>query len=165
VSKRGLWNFIAGSAVPEQDERDFARGVGRVQSQWKLVMSHMESNPDNVWAARRRALQDVWTGWLCALLNVDKDGTVGYVLPLSGGRFLITEETCPAQTGHNDFPVEDGIPPGYFIITTSGKPRPLLVCPSTHKFVHYSDEALAVLAKTLKMDVHLLPSVPTTDGP
>ena len=156
VKNRKWWNPIITGGVEKDDEAQNRTGLVRAQSVRRFVMEHLESHKDRVWAARRRALQDVWSGWLCALLNLDDNGKYRLHLPATGGRYLITPKGAKRQTGHQDFPVlDDG--PGYFIITTGDIRRPLYVADSSHKFLHYGLEARLTLAKTLKMRKIFIP--------
>lgn len=55
----------------------------------KLLVDFMEESGSRIRAGKRRAVLDVWSGWLAALLNLDGRFEEPSVLPQSGGRYLL----------------------------------------------------------------------------
>lgn len=150
-----LWTPIFTKAVESMDDKINETGVVRVQSSYDLV----NQLPGNLnWVARRRTVQDVWIGWLCSLMNLDEGGKYRIQFPDHGCRYLYTPEGAMRQVGHQDFPVNAEKGHGYFVITTSDKPRPLYVCESSHKFVFYTEEdRLLDMAHTLVLEKIIIP--------
>lgn len=156
-ANRSHWSPIVNVGVERRDEQDRNHGIGRYTTTWSFLMQYMESSEERRVLAKHRALLDVWLGWLGALLNLDKNGTEPVTMPSTGGRFLRTGKGCPPQCGHNDFAVEKSGQHGYFMITTSSEPVPLLVCPASHSYVHYPPSHHATLVAALKLETLTIP--------
>ena len=90
-------------------------------------------------------------------MNLDRDGEWESQVPITGGRFLLTGEGCPDQTGHNDFPTDSRTNPGYFAITMSQEKTSLLIFPGSHQYVWYDTQDKKSLAETLKMTEITIP--------
>lgn len=156
--ERLLWNPIVNIGNGTRDRNNNDCGRSRFSSTEKLLEDKLGNSDENNWFAPRRSALDVWIGWLLALLNLDSDGERGAQVPRTGGRFLLTGEGCPDQTGHNDFPTEKRNNPGYFCITTSQEQTSLFVCPSSHQYVWYDEEDRISLARMLKMTEITIPA-------
>lgn len=149
-----LWTSIANRAIAHVDERARLQGKGRFQSTRYSMMEELETGA-NKWMSVRRAVQDVWIGWLSTLMGLD-DGTLGLVFPSTGGRFLLNTEGVKEQVCHNDFVVSKEGLPGYFMITTEEETG-LLVCEGSQRFVFYPKEDQAKLVKALFLEPIMIP--------
>ena len=76
----------------------------------------------------------------------------------TGGRFLLTGQDCPPQTGHNDFDHRAGTGPGFFIITTGHEASGLWVADGSHKDVYCSDKRKAKIVKASRLKLISIPA-------
>jgi len=114
---------------------------------------------EHVELAERRAHLDVWLGLLASQLNLDDNGACPSFFPRTGGRFLLSGKNCGIQVEHQDFLVDDSISsPGYFIIVTGPEDGSLMVCPGSHKFVHYTEDEKLALGDVLKYERITIPA-------
>lgn len=74
-------NPIVNSCVYDEDEQNRDAGIARYTSTVPLLMSHMEDEGSRVWTRRRRAVLDVWLGWLAALLKFGLWWKIPFVVP------------------------------------------------------------------------------------
>ena len=155
--QREHWNPIINSGDASTDLNQRNGGHARISSTTRLLIGHMESDRQRMWAARRRAALDLWMGWLLSLLNLDNYAQWESFVPKSGGRFLMTGKECPAQVGHNDFAVVKGQSPGYFAMVTGTEQCSLWVCPASNNYVLYDDTDRRSLARVLKMTEIVIP--------
>lgn len=105
-----------------------------------------------MWVAKRRSIQDVWTGILTAFLGLSNSGSI--FLPKTGFRLLRNGKDVPAQCAHNDFPVDENqkSSPGYFQIATGGDRAFIWVWPGSHRLVHLQNEKKNYLNHIFHMD-------------
>ena len=89
-SARPNWSPIINIGDSDLDEKYRNKGVGRYSFTRKLMENTFGTSRDYVPIAERRAELDLWTGWLCALLDIDNHCTWRSEIPNGGGRFLMT---------------------------------------------------------------------------
>lgn len=121
-------------------------------------MEYMENDREHVFAAKRRALLDLWIEGLIYPLNLQKSGRKPCWLLKTGGRYLRTGKVCKAQIGHNDFTTISGGSPGYFFIMTVKSNTTLCVCEGPYKYVFYSTKAKPALSHHLKVEAIVITS-------
>lgn len=76
----------------------------------------------------------------------------------SGGRFLVTDENCPAIYGHSAFCHTNRMGPGFFAIATGTEESQLCVADGSRKCVHYDEATKPVLACLLEMNFISIPA-------
>ena len=160
-SKSGLWSTIVNKGESEGDKENREKGVGRFSSTRKLLVEVTEKKEETVWAAKKRALLDVWIGLILAGMGmINVPGQPQKWIPASGGRFLLTSKDCPRQASHNDFDFRNHSPndsPGYFCIVNGEDPFPLWVIPGSQKLLKYSDDERKKLRDILKLEKIVVP--------
>lgn len=62
-----------------------------------------EAGEDELKMAKRRAVLDVWVALVETAVEPHKNYAEKLFHPDTAGRFLVTENECPDQCGHNDF--------------------------------------------------------------
>ena len=92
---------------------------------------------------------DVYIGQMCSLVGLHTLTDGRLLLPVTGGRFLVTGENCPPQDGDNDFYHNDPAGPGFFIMVTGSDPFKLWIVDGSHKNVHQPDSVKVVLAHVM----------------
>lgn len=81
--------------------------------------------------------------------------------PRSGGQFLLTEQRCEPQYGHNYF--DTVIPdrcPGFVVIATAEDEASYFLCPGSHLHGLYTAVEKLALANTLLMELVIIPVFP-----
>lgn len=68
---RTFWNQVTTVGDERRDKRERDDRRAQYKSRRKLLMAHLESQDDRVWAARTQATTGVWLGWHTALLQLD----------------------------------------------------------------------------------------------
>ena len=109
------------------------------------------------WLGHYCCFLDVYIGQLCSLVGLHTLTRGRLLLPVTGGRFLVTGQNCPPQDGHNDFNHEDPAGPGFFIIVTGSDPCNLWIADGSHKNVNQPDSVKAVIAHVMEMDQITIP--------
>ena len=114
---------------------------------------------ENIWTAKARSLLDTYLAIILSMIDVSENGRFIIMIPLSGGRFLISGLKVPIQIIHNDFePIIPNSCPGYFVIATGLKPAFLHVIPGSHRYVFYDSNDLTNLSKVFKAEKFEIPS-------
>lgn len=61
------------------------------------------------------------------IIDLDSTEEEDHFIPLTGGRFILAGRNCPAQIGLNDFGVQGGRSPGFFVLISGSENICLLV--------------------------------------
>lgn len=80
-------------------------------------MKHIEHGK-NMPLTKSLVAMDARLGWIVGALKVDQGFVKAMQLPKTGGRYLLTRESCPGQTGRNAFKHEKDRNPRYFLLVT-----------------------------------------------
>lgn len=76
----------------------------------------MENGESCLKCARRRAALGMWAETIGALMSLDKAGDKEYLLPVTGGWYVLTGRDFSNQTGHKNFEVREGRSPGFLVL-------------------------------------------------
>ena len=111
------WRPIFNHSVEELDSTDRVSEVARFSTVVSFNLTTIMQG-ELEWMGWYRCVLDTCLGQLCSFIGMDKFNDRRLYFPGTGGRFLLTGQDCPPQTGHNDFDNSAGTGPGLFIITT-----------------------------------------------
>jgi hypothetical protein len=145
------WYPIFNKGATLGDQEDQAHGHARFSTTCFFTTHTLLASEDTGWMARFRAFLDLYIGMLCKVVDIHAVNDRKMFLPKSGGRFLLTGEHCPAQTGHNDFDHTDSTGPGLFVIVTGTEDAHLWVASGSHKHVHEPDARKRKMASVIRM--------------
>lgn len=124
----------------------------------KLLMDHLKSNGESLWAARTRAAMDVWLGWLAVVLNLDKKENFTCSFSITYGRLLLTRRWLQTQTEPKDLVAKSGESPGFFIIVTGDTGAHCYVTPWSYLCIHYHKSRNELFQQAFVMEeVHVPP--------
>lgn len=121
------------------DKENRGAGRARYSSVNELLLEYVESDGGPVWSVKRRAKQDVWLGWMSAILNLDSVKKDEVLISNSRGRFWSTGRDSLQLCGHNDFDVMAPVVyPGFFMVVIGGDGSSTWACPESYKFFYFS---------------------------
>lgn len=75
-----------------------------------------------------------------------------FYLKVTGSLCLLVDCDCSNQTCINDFKVQDGCNPGFFMLVSGSEPLCSLFCPASYTNVHYQMPVNKKLAEFLPME-------------
>lgn len=114
---------------------DRGGGVGRYMSTNRVLTFYMEKCESWLTSSRRLASLDIRTGPLGTMLSLYIFIGKGLDLPVTVGRYLLTNQSCPHQTSDNDFGVLESKYPGCFVFISRIDIICLFVRPGSYTYV------------------------------
>lgn len=90
------------------------------------------------------------------MLCMDVFGEKDLYLPVTGGRYLLTDHNCHDQTGHNNFEVQEGKASRFFVLFFGSKAISIFVCQSSHTHVNYligETKKLSMIVQMEKVEI------------